>query len=370
MHHRDIDVVRKALTPGILETGLKPDDFLRSGSLLLDLACSGSPLGAFSKGKYFWMVGDSSSGKTFLTLTALAEASINPNFNDYDLIFDNAEDGALMNVERYFGPRLAQRLQAPRYTKEGAPIYSEFTEDFYYHLDDCLTKVESGKARPFVYLLDSMDALDTRYAQKKFKERKTADRSGKKAKGEWGDGKAKINSQWVRGIVARVRKTRSILIILSQTRDKLSTMPVFGDGKTFSGGHSLKFYATCQIWSSVLARKYKTVNGKKRQIGIVSRISVKKNRMTGKEWSVDVPIYWSSGIDDVGGCVDFLLDESYWKVDGTKISAKDLDFEGTRGELISKIEDENLELELQQIVVERWRAIEEACAVPRKNKYH
>src|SRR5690606_25785618 len=114
----------------------------------------------------------------------------------------------------------------------------------------------------------------------------------------------------------------------------------------------------------------KTVNEKDRQIGIISRISVKKNRLTGKEWTVEVPIYWSIGIDDVGSCVDFLIEEKHWKKDGQgKIDAKEFEFVGTRNKLIDHIEHEGLEFDLRQLVAEAWKKIEDGCRVERKSRY-
>ena len=86
---------------------------LHSGSTLINLACSGNPDWAMLSGAYYWMVGDSSSGKTVLTVGCLAEASINPAFDGYDLVFDNAEDGAMMPIEKFYGKRLADRIDHP-----------------------------------------------------------------------------------------------------------------------------------------------------------------------------------------------------------------------------------------------------------------
>jgi hypothetical protein len=224
-------------------------------------------------------------------------------------------------------------------------------------------------------LLDSMDALDTKYAGEKFKERKTAARKQEagdkkaKAKGDYGDGKAKLNSTWMRGIVARLRDTRSILIVLSQERDNINA-GMFEDDRTHAGGRSLKFYATWQLWSSVGTKMKKLVNGKERQIGIIANIAIKKNRLTGKEWTVKVPIYHSTGIDDTSGCVDFLVDEKHWKKnDSGIITVPEFDFKGKRAELVQYIEKNDLEFEMRDEVVTVWREIENQCRVERKNRY-
>lgn len=365
----DIESIKKAIekqSEPILET-IKKEDYLSSGSTLINLACSSTPYGAFAKGKFFWMVGESSSGKTWLTLNALAEAAINPHFKEYDLIYNNVEDGALMDVKKYFGSKLLERLRAPEY-KNGEPHYSRFTEEWYYHLDSRLTLVEKGKAPPFIELLDSLDSLTTKYEGEKFQEGKKAFEKGTKATGDYGDGKAKLNSKYLRDIVGRLRSSGSILIVLSQERDNVGG-GLFDPENTVAGGRALKFYATWQLWSSLGRSLSKEINGTKRKIGITSRITVKKNRLTGKEWVVEVPIYWSVGIDEVGSLVDFLVDEKKWVKDGPIIKATDFDFEGSASKLIRKIEDEELELDLRQLVTETWKEIEEECEVVRKPRY-
>lgn len=360
----DMTAPRTAARP-VAET-----DWLHTGSTLLNLALSGRPDGGFAKRKYFWIVGDSSSGKTFLTLTCLAEASINPEFDGYDFIFDNAEDGALMNMRKYFGRRMAERLQPPD-EDDGVPVYSEIIEDFYFHLDDRFTAVEKGKGNPFIYVLDSMDALSSNYEGKKFQEKKRERRGGAKAKGDYGDGKAKMNSTYIRSIVGRLRKTGSILIVLSQTRDNIDA-GMFEEQQTHAGGRALKFYATAQLWSSVGKRLKKEVKEQKRQVGIVCRVAVKKNRLTGKEWTVEFPIYHSAGIDDVGGCIDFLVKEKHWprNSSGTIDGTKDIDeCKGRREALVRWIEENDMEDDLQEIVADVWRNIEAATRVERKSKY-
>lgn len=363
--------IQQAVLDSLAESNeVRSEDYLSTGSTLLNLACSGSIHGGFAKGKYFWIVGSSSSGKTFITLTALAEATLNPNFNDYELVFDNVEDGALMEVERYFGPRLAERLRPPKYDADGDPVYSRTIEDFYFELDDRLQLIKKGKAKPFIWLLDSMDALSSVYEGKKFEEKKKAARNSEKAAGDYGDGKAKVTSTYIRRILGDLRDTGSILLVVSQTRDNIAG-GMFDPKEVVAGGRALKFYATLQLWTKAKSPEKIKVHGKERQIGIICRASVKKNRLTGKEWSVDIPIYQSTGIDDVGSMVNFLLEEKRWKKDSTgNIFATDLDIEGRTDEVIKQIEDGNLENHLRLIVVEVWKDIEAQCAVERKSRYH
>jgi len=170
---RNAKAVAKALTtPRRKRREPIPNErLLKTGSTILDLAITGRRAGGFAKGHYYWMVGDSSSGKTFLMLTCLAEASINPEFDGYRFIYDNAEDGALMDFEKYFGPRMVERLEPPAVDDDGGPLFSTEIEEFHYNLDDAFTEAEDN-GRPFMYMLDSRDAVINKEREKKFQEYK------------------------------------------------------------------------------------------------------------------------------------------------------------------------------------------------------
>lgn len=356
------DDVKKMLTQKRKKETLTAKDFLSTGSTLLNLACTGHPERGFIKGRYYFLVGDSTSGKTWLSLTCLAEASINPNFKDYRFIYDNSEDGALMSIEHFFGKCVAAKMEAPRMCK-GEPVYSETIEDFYYNVDDA---IKDG--RPFIYIEDSMDSLSSEAEGDKFDSNKKARRAGKESKGSYGDGKAKVNSSMLRRVIGKkLKQSGSILIVISQTRAKMNAMP-FESPKTNSGGYALKFYACLQILSSVAGQIKKSVKGKQRQLGVDCKIRVKKNRITGRDRTVVIPIYHSFGIDDVGSCVDYLLDEKCW-VKGDEIKAKGLGIKGSKKKIIRLIEQQGLEKDLHELVGDVWNEIEEACVIKRKRRY-
>ena len=113
------------------------EDFLSTGCTLLDLAFSGRPRCGVPKGNYLYLVGDSGSGKTWFTFNLFAEAARNKNFVKYRFVFDNAENGALMDVERYFGTGVVKRLEPPMWDKKSknTPVYSRTVQDFYHHLE-------------------------------------------------------------------------------------------------------------------------------------------------------------------------------------------------------------------------------------------
>lgn len=343
---------------------------LHTGSTLLNLACTDHPDFGFLKGGYYYLVGDSASGKTWLTLSCFAEACRNEAFDKYRLIFDNVEGGALMDIAHYFGKRVAKRMEAPKQRK-GKPVFSNTVQDFYYNVQDCLEE-----RVPFIYVLDSQDSLTSDSAAKKFKTQKRAAEESQEAAGSYGDGKAKYHSEHLRQILAGIRRSKSILIIIGQTRDNLG----FGfEKKTRSGGRALRFYANLEIWTSVEKQIKKKVRDKKRTIGVNCLAEIRKNRVTGKvgkDRMVQIPIYYDLGIDDVGSCVDFLINEKHWrktKKEGegnrTIYDAAELLIQGSRGEIIAHIEEEELEEKVRELTAQVWQEIENECLPNRKRRY-
>jgi RecA/RadA recombinase len=351
---------------------IKQEDLLSTGSTLLNMAFSGRPGGGVPKGKYLYFVGDSSSGKSWFCFNLFAEAARNPNFEDYRFVFDNAENGALMDVEEYFGKRVVERLVPPKGTIE-EPIYSETVQQFYYHLD---ANTEQG---PCIYVLDSMDALNDESEEDKFDAEVKKYETGKgEVPGSMGMAKAKANSKNINRVVRSLRNSGSILVVISQTRDAVgSRIPGM---KTRGGGKALRFYAHLEAWTSVKCPITKTYLRKDREIGSIIKIDVQKNRVCGWEGKIEVPFLKKYGVDDLGGCVDYLRDEKHWKgasgkgdddedSGSGKFAAPEFDFTGTKEGLIKKIQESGDEWELQRLVARVWRDIEAGAMPYRKPKY-
>ncbi|MBW2632186.1 MAG: hypothetical protein JRC90_10625 [Deltaproteobacteria bacterium] len=361
MRRKTKKIVKQFFATDYNRVGLKYG--LSTGSTMLNLACSDNPSYGFIKGGYYLIVGDSKSGKTWLSLSCMAEAARNSRFANYRFIHENGEGGAMMNLEKFFGEKMASRIEPPEIDKQGNAVHSYFLEDFYYHVNDALQREQ-----PFIYVQDSADVLTSHAEEKKFNEQRLAHRRGKTPAGKMTDGKAAINSQDLRRLLTPLRRTGSILIIINQTRANLG----FGYAeKTQSGGKALTFYAGIVMWSSVKGKIIKTIKGKPRQIGTYCDVRIQKNRITGKDRRVIVPIYWSCGIDDIGACVDFLVDENHWtKPKGSNIiTAPDLDLKGKRESLIRIIEHRGLERDVRETVAEVWGEIESACKIKRKPRY-
>jgi RecA/RadA recombinase len=343
--------IKQKLTYQKPEPKLSGKDFVSTGSTMLNLACTDHPDHGFAKGHCYLVVGTSRSGKTWLAFSCLAEAARNKNFKHYRFIHNDVERGALMDVERFFGQSVAKKLRT---------THSFTIEDFYYHLDDVCKK-----GNPFIYILDSIDALTSEKELAKFQEKKKAHRQDKEVAGSYGDGKAAINSACLRLAMDPLEATGSILIIINQVRDKLTG---YG-GYTRSGGHAPKFYATLEIWSDIKSDIKVNYKGRPHLQGVLCKLRVKKNRVTGKDRTIFMPIYNTYGMDDIGSCVDFLVAEKHWKRKQGGIVVPELDFVGKRTKLIKHISDQNLEKDLGVITADVWNEIEQAVAIHRKPRY-
>lgn len=344
---------------------------LSIGATLLNLACTDTHAWGLIAGGYYFLWGDSSSGKTWITMTCFAESAKNDNFANHELHFINAEGGAMMDIEHYFGQKAAGRTQWHDDV--------ETIQDFYRFMDDLLVK---GKKKAII-VLDSENALDNAAAKKKFqKQRKEAEEAAEdgttKEKGSYGDGKAKYHSENIRWVLSALRRTGSILWVIGQSRDNVQSFG-FADKKTKSGGKSLDFYANIVMQSQKGKPIYKMVRDKKMEVGSNCIITVRKNRVTGKvgrERSAIIPIYLGYGIDDIGSVVDYLISEQVLKlkrVDEKKrnvYSVPEIGLAGTRGAIIKFIEDNDAHEIFQDMAAKVWKEIEDECLmVNRKPRY-
>ena len=343
------------------DPGAMPDWGISTGSTLLNLACTGRPdVGMLARRYYLW-VGDPGSGKTFITLTTLAEAANNPRFKGYSIIFHNAEEGAQMDFPRFFGKNMADRLQPPNASLSN-PVHPTCLEDFY---DTMAEWLQNG---PCVYLLDSMDVLVPRAWLKKLEKDRRASAKGKEVGGSYGTEKARINSDRLRQVPGLLKAHDSILIVISQSRENIGFDAMFNP-KTRGGGKAMTFYSSLELWTRVEGHYKKKVGEYQLEQGVKCGVRVKRNRITGRDRSVQVPIFHSYGIDDLGGCVDWLMAVGHWKMGKGGIDAGEFKIIAHRERLVRFIEEEKKQNELRLIVTDKWQEIEEAAELKREKRY-
>jgi len=332
------------------EDDLSQRSLVPTGSTLFNLACSDTTKGAFALGTMVNIVGDNSSGKSIKAFTILAELCKLKRFRDHRLRYADVEAALSFDIPKLFGQKLQSRLELPEI---------ETIQDFLCDFTDVL-----DQDRPVIYVLDSFDALTSVEELERTQKTIAAKKKGKEGPGSYSQEKTRGLSALLRQIVRKIRSTESLLIIISQVRQNLNA-GLFGPKLVRTGGKALGHSASHEIWLTIIKRLKKN----DRTIGIVTKSKVTKNRITGKVREVEFPIYYDYGIDDIGSCIDFLLQEKAWKKKGNKIVAKGLNFVGMQPKLVQHIENNKLEKRLRLIVAEKWYAIEESLKLNRKNKY-
>lgn len=335
----------------------KSSILIPTGSTLLNLACSDNAYGGFGSGKVVNIIGDSHAGKTMLALTVCAEMCHDARFDDYLMKYRDVEAALAMDIPGLFGQKTADRL------------LTSDNDDVPDTVEDFGDEVESlcEKPRPFIYVLDSLDALDTIADKKKSKELRVAREKGTDTSGSYEMSKPKQMSGLFKRIVRAIKHTDSLLIVVSQTRSNIGNM---FNPKTRSGGLALEFFSSHIMWLAIVGRIMKTKG--RPPIGVDVRVRSSKSKLTGKMREVQFPIYNSYGIDDIGSCIDWLVYEDFWHKPqkAQLIDAVDIDMKASRAKLISEIEsDPALRNQLREIMQKSWNTVEDELRVQRKSKY-
>jgi len=356
--------------------GITEEMFIPSGVTLINCGCTDNPYGAFIPGTINTVPGRSSSGKTELMMTMLAMTAADKRFNDYILIDDDAEHSNSFNLE-YLFPVLVDRLKAPRYDGE-VPVYSNSIEDFEANI---LTLCKKSK-QPFIYVLDSLDSLTSsaeierewKNALKNTKDSETL----KEIQKSYGTEKARKISEVLRLVNGYIKKSKSLLFIIQQTKQYIAPagMPVFGAPDwTTTGGEAPFFYSYHRLFLDTGAAIKDEHRKIKHRIGGITRGEIVKNKWNGKKRKsgIEFKIYEDYGIDDIDSCIEFLKTTEEWYVEGPHMVAPGFLENGEkmfRENLIKAIEAENAEREVQAIVGKVWREIEDGIRLKdRKRRF-
>jgi len=340
-------------------TPKKPSKALSSGLTLINLAMTGELGVGFRTGHCYTFTGRASSGKTWLLLQTLAEACLNKRFRKHVLLYDAPERGALMDYKRYFG-QLSERIEEPE--------PSVTSEQFYARV---LKMVKLG---PTIYGLDSEDALQCEAEMKRLGKADKARDKGTSGGGSFGTEKAKANSAGFRRTFVALSKHNSILIMIKQARQNINPLTSKFKPDTRSGGTAIGFFASIELWFKKVGKIRKTILKRKRTVGSLMQIRVEKNRLGNvtEDHTVTIPFFRSLGFDEVGSLVRWLCEEEVWSCkgkldDGGKIAA--FGMTETWDKMAEKIEAKGMTDKLRNLVVERWREIEEASKVKRRVRY-
>ena len=357
----------------VVETEIIQKASVPLGCTLLNLLCSDSPHYGGAPGTFINIIGDEATGKTLVGLSIFAECHLMDHFDDYTFIRDDAEEINMFDMEKLFGPGVADRVQLPP-SGQNSRTVEEFRDN----------ARDAFRAGPCIYIQDSFDALTD--------EEELAKMDEKDGKGSYGMKKARMSSSFFRTLYSSIVGSNSYLVIVSQTREDIGAM---FKSKKRSGGKALDFYACNVIWLHRKARIEKTRRGMKRVIGTHIVAKGSKNKITGKIREVEFDLFYDYGMDSIGANIDFLLKTKHWTPKaapkgkaapkkprktarsmapaadktGKSFAAPEFKHVGTKDALIKIIEEGDLEVELANLTGMVWHEIEDSIKLNRKRKY-
>lgn len=350
----------------ILEKKVKkpsPNRYL-TGSELLDLMVGGGEGLGYPLGKIVNIVGDKSSGKTFLTCEIIAAAHYK-YLDKLKWVYDDCESGFSHNTKKLYGFPIMPMDENKR-------IKSPTVEEAYCNIRNFFEKLSDNEFG--IYVIDSMDGLDSKEGKvladeqyKNFKKKSNGEKEEKLA-GSYRMGKAKYLSQtFFPGLADLIEKKNGMLVIVSQVRTNLD--PFSFEKYSRAGGKALDFYCHTVLW---LANVNKITN-KNIPIGITVKAKNTKSKTPRPYRECYLKLFFEYGLDDITTNIDYLYDFLTPKgqlVDKNKLKGQWNELEKmSRKELIDHIEKNNLQKELRKKVRDKWEGIENSVKLNRKPKY-